>query len=55
MLKRNDVVIADEKSKEFKEMTIKYAKNKQFWKQNREYLQSHKVDLSQLEDLYKQS
>ena len=53
MLERNTVVISEEKSAEFSKMAKKVAKNKDFWKKNEEYLHTHKVDLAQLEALYK--
>jgi ribonuclease HI len=53
MIERNYVTIDRKKSKEFREFLSKTAKNKEFWRKNKEYLDTHKVDLEKLEALYK--
>ena len=52
MLERNCVTIDKRKSKEFKKLLSRSAKNKDFWKKNKEYLLSHKVDIEKLDALY---
>ena len=51
MLERSSVIIADNKTKEFKEFLEKSAVNKEFWRENKKYLNTHKVDLDKLEAL----
>ena len=53
MLERNYVTIDKNKSKEFHEFLSANAKKKEFWKKNKEYLDTHKVDPDQLEAFYK--
>ncbi|MBR0411073.1 MAG: hypothetical protein IJI25_08745 [Eubacterium sp.] len=52
MLERSSVTIAGNKTKEFKEFLEKNAVNKEFWRKNKYYLATHKVDLDKLEALY---
>ena len=53
MLERNYATIDRNKSKEFREFLSQTAKNKEFWQKNKEYLDTHKVDLDMLERLFK--
>ena len=55
MLERNYVTIDRNKSKEFREFLSQTAKNKEFWRKNKEYLDTHKVNLDQLERLFKKA
>lgn len=53
MLERNSIVIDKNKSKEFRDLMTQTAKNPKFWQQNEEYLKNHKVNLDELEALFK--
>ncbi len=53
MIERNSVVISDNKKKEFIEFMNKFKKGKDYWEKNKDYLKSHRIDMDELEALYK--
>jgi len=52
MKQRNSAVIDKSKSKEFALFMKRNAKNKAYWEANKQYLQTHKVDKTQLDSLF---
>ena len=52
MLERNYVTIDKSKSKEFLKLLTDTAKGKEFWRKNKEYLDTHKVDRKELDRLF---
>ena len=53
MIKNNYAIISKDKTEDFKKYFKINAKNKEYWKKNKEYIETHKMKIEELEALYK--